>query len=90
MATAEAALRRPLNSCCEREQGLADSTGAAEQAREAERQALAAREDLVRVVGNLAREAAESDAQLQRLTERRHPLGAAIGRDRRRDSCPGS
>ena len=70
LATAEAALQAITEQLLQREQGLAQSTGAAEQAREAEREALAAREDLVRVVGNLARESAESDAQLQRLTER--------------------
>jgi chromosome segregation protein len=70
VSAADAALRQTAEQLIERERSLAELTAAAEQAREAERQALAAREDLLRVVGNLGREAAESDAQVQRLSDR--------------------
>jgi chromosome segregation protein len=70
LATAETALRATLDRLAQLEQELADVTIAAERAREAERQGLAAREDAVRMVGNLTREAAESEAQLGRVTER--------------------
>jgi chromosome segregation protein len=68
--SADAALRQTADQLLERERQLAELTVAAEQAREAERQASAAREDLLRIVGNLGREAAESDAQVQRLSDR--------------------
>jgi chromosome segregation protein len=70
LASADAALRETSAQLVEREQRLGQLTAAAEQARDAERQASAGREDVVRVVGNLVREASESEAQLQRLTER--------------------
>jgi chromosome segregation protein len=54
----------------ERERTLAAAAVAADQAREAERQGTAAREDAIRIAGNLAREMAESEAQLMRVTER--------------------
>ena len=41
-----------------------------EPARDAERQAIAARDDLARIVGNLARETADSDTQLRQMNER--------------------
>jgi chromosome segregation protein len=70
VAMADVALQQTVEQLTEREQSLAQLTSAAEQARDAERQALAAREDVLRLVGNLTRESAESDAQLQRLTDR--------------------
>jgi chromosome segregation protein len=54
----------------QRERSLAESTAAAEQSRDAERQATSVRDDLLRLVGNLTRESAEADSQLQRLNER--------------------
>jgi chromosome segregation protein len=70
VAMADAALHQTAEQLIEREHKMAELTVAAEQARDAERQALAAREDVLRLVGNLTRESAESDAQLQRLTDR--------------------
>ena len=70
LAQADEALRFTVERLAEREHTLAETVAAAERARDAERQALATRDDVVRVVGNLAREAADSDAQLQQLTER--------------------
>ena len=70
LAHADEALRFTVERLAEREHTLAETVGAAERARDAERQALATREDVIRVVGNLAREAADSEAQLQQMTER--------------------
>ncbi len=70
LASADAALTAALERQAEREQALATATAAADLAREAERQAVAAREDAIRVAGNLAREAAESEAELRRVMER--------------------
>jgi chromosome segregation protein len=70
LAAAEAALRSTVDRLAELEQALSEATAAAELARDAERQALAAREDVIRVVGNLSREAADSHIQLDRITER--------------------
>jgi chromosome segregation protein len=67
---AEAALQETTGSLTDRERSLAEATLAAEQAREAERQAAAGREDLARLAGNLTRESADSESQLARLTER--------------------
>ncbi|HEX3233247.1 MAG TPA: AAA family ATPase [Gemmatimonadales bacterium] len=66
----EATLQSTVERLAERERTLASVTAAAEQAREAERQAVAVREDAVRLVGNLTREADGSEAQLARVTER--------------------
>ena len=70
LAHAEQSLRFTVERLAERERTLADTTAAAERTRDEERQGLAAREDVVRVVGNLAREAADSEAQLEQMTER--------------------
>ncbi|MFL5403743.1 MAG: chromosome segregation protein SMC [Gemmatimonadales bacterium] len=70
LAAADAALRETAGQLVERERRLGELSLAAEQARDAERQASAAREDGVRLAGNFAREANEAEAQLQRLTER--------------------
>ena len=70
MARADEALRFTVERLAERENTLAETVGAAERARDAERQALATRDDVVRVVANLAREAADSEAQLEQMTER--------------------
>ncbi|HEV2085051.1 MAG TPA: hypothetical protein VGR09_08205, partial [Gemmatimonadales bacterium] len=70
VSAADGALRQTAEELTQREHSLAELTAAAEQARDAERQALAAREDVLRLVGNLTRESAESEAQLQRLSDR--------------------
>ena len=70
LAATEATLQSTVQRLAERERTLADLTGAAEQAREAERQAVAVREDAIRVAGNITREADESETQLARVTER--------------------
>jgi chromosome segregation protein len=70
LAAAEATLRSTVERLAEVEQTLSEATASAEGGRDAERQAVAASEDLTRRVANLAREAAESDEQLQRVTER--------------------
>jgi chromosome segregation protein len=70
LAAADAALRITMERLGEREAGLVAATAAAEQSRESERQAFAAREDLERLVSNLARETADSAAQVARLDER--------------------
>ncbi|MGI9039708.1 MAG: AAA family ATPase [Gemmatimonadales bacterium] len=70
LAEIEAAQRTTAERLAQREQTLAAATGAAERTRDAERHAVAGREDAARLVGNLARESAEADAQLSRVTER--------------------
>jgi chromosome segregation protein len=70
LARANESLRFTLERLAERERTLAETAAAAERARDAERQALASRDDVVRIVGNLAREAADSEAQLEQTTER--------------------
>ena len=70
LAQADESLRFTVARLAEREGTLAETVSAAERARDAERQALAARDDLVRLVGNLAREVADSEAQLEQMTER--------------------
>jgi chromosome segregation protein len=70
VAMADSALRQTAQQLVEREQNHAELTAAAEQARDAERQAVAGREDVLRLVGNLSRESGEAEAQLQRLSER--------------------
>src|SRR3954471_11932413 len=70
MGAAEAALRAIVEQLGVLEQALAEAAAAADQARDAERQAIAAREDIGRMVANLSRETAEADTQMDRLTER--------------------
>ncbi|MDQ3209109.1 MAG: AAA family ATPase, partial [Gemmatimonadota bacterium] len=70
LAQADEALRFTVERLAEREHTLAETMGAAERARDAERQASATRDDVVRVVANLAREVGDSDAQLEQMTER--------------------
>ena len=70
LSAADTALRTTVERLVELEQSLAKAATAAEQARDAERQAIAARDDLVRLASNLAREAAEAETQLQRISER--------------------
>jgi chromosome segregation protein len=70
LLVAEEALLGMVEHLKSLEQALAEATTAAEHAREAERQATAVRDDMVRVVSNVTREAAEADTQLERLTER--------------------
>jgi chromosome segregation protein len=70
VSVADLALQQTAELLTQRERSLAESTAAAEQARDAERQATSGRDDVLRLVGNLTRESTESEAQLQRLTER--------------------
>ncbi len=70
LTAAEGTLQDTMGRLAEREQTRASSTALAEAAREAERQGAAAREDAARIVGNLTREMADSQAQLTRVTER--------------------
>jgi chromosome segregation protein len=70
LATADAALQATARQLAQREQSLSELAAAAEQARDSERQASAARDDAVRLVANLARELGESGTQLERVTER--------------------
>jgi len=70
LALADESLRFTVERLAERESTLAESVSTAERARDAERQALATRDDVVRLVGNLAREVADSEAQLEQMTER--------------------
>jgi chromosome segregation protein len=70
LSSADAALRDTVERLSELEQALAEATSGAERARDAERLAAAAREDAGRIVGNLTREVAESETQLQRINER--------------------
>ncbi|HET6797246.1 MAG TPA: chromosome segregation protein SMC [Gemmatimonadales bacterium] len=70
MSSADAALTEAAGLVVDREHHLGELAIAAERARDAERQAAVAREDLLRLVANLAREVEESEVQLQRLTER--------------------
>jgi chromosome segregation protein len=70
LSVAEAALRDTGERLVELEHALMEATASAERARDADRQAIAVREDVVRVVGNLTREAGEAHTQLQRISER--------------------
>jgi chromosome segregation protein len=70
LEAADRALRFTVERLAERELLLTQSAAAAERAREEERQAVAGREDLTRVVSNLAREAADSDSQLEQMMSR--------------------
>jgi chromosome segregation protein len=70
VAAADHQIQTTAARLLEREQALAAAMTAAEQAREAERQGAATREDASRIAGNLAREMTESEAQLTRVTER--------------------
>jgi chromosome segregation protein len=70
LASADASLRDTMERLSEREAGLVAAAAAAEQSRESERQGFALRDDLERLVGNLAREATDSAAQVARLAER--------------------
>jgi chromosome segregation protein len=70
LAAADAALTATMDRLAAAEAALAVTAAAAERAREEERLAVAAREDALRVLGNLGREVADSEAQLARLTER--------------------
>ena len=67
---AEAALQATVERLKELEEALSHATESAEQARDAERLAIASRDDLIRLAGNLGREVAEAETQLERITER--------------------
>jgi chromosome segregation protein len=83
LAAAGVALEATVGRLAELEHSLATATAAAEEAREAERQAATVREEVSRLVANLAREAKDSEVQLQRVTER---LATADQRLRQIDS----
>ena len=70
LAASVAAVDTTTAKLAERERALEAATTASDLAREAERQAVAAREDATRLVGNLSREVAESEVQVTRVTER--------------------
>ena len=70
LAAAEEALAGTLARLADHERELGEASAAADRAREAERQGVAAREDGARIAANLAREVADSDAQLARIRER--------------------
>jgi chromosome segregation protein len=70
LQSAEAALQATTERLMELDEGLSTATQASEQARDAERLAIASRDDLIRLAGNLGREAAEADTQLERINER--------------------
>ena len=70
LASADQALQFTVERLAERELLLTHAAATGERARDEERQAIAAREDIARVVGNLAREAADSEAQLEQTLER--------------------
>ncbi|MGH7510589.1 MAG: chromosome segregation protein SMC [Gemmatimonadales bacterium] len=70
LAAADESLRATVERLADHERLLADTTAAAERARDGERQAQAARDDLVRLTANLAREAADSDVQVRQVTDR--------------------
>jgi chromosome segregation protein len=70
LATATAALDATLARLAEIEQAFADASSAADCAREAERQAVAAREDAARLAGNVGRELHEAEARHARVAER--------------------
>ncbi len=70
LGAAQAGLSEALSGLSAREQALAAAQSDADAAREAERQAVAAREDAIRFVTNLGRELSDADAQLARLRER--------------------
>ncbi len=71
LAAADQALQATVAQLAEREQLRVATTAASDQARDAERQGNAAREDATRRVTNLTRELTESEQQVTRLTERR-------------------
>ena len=70
LAAADSALAGTVERLGAAEQALALAATAADRAREEERLAVAAREDALRMLTNLTREVADSEAQLARLTER--------------------
>ena len=70
VSASEAAVQETVENLARRERELAAAVAAAEQAREAERQAVVTREDAARQAAILTRESADSESQLARLTER--------------------
>jgi chromosome segregation protein len=77
LAESEATLRETMGRLAQAEIELEQATATADQAREAERLGVAAREDAARVAANLRRDHEEAQAQHVSLTER-------IGRSERR------
>ena len=76
---ATAALDATLARLAEIEQALADASTAADRARDAERQSVAAREDASRLAGNLAREMQEAESRLARVAQRLQAAEARLG-----------
>jgi chromosome segregation protein len=70
LGAAQAGLSEALTRLSSREHALAAAQADADRAREAERLAVAAREDAVRFVTNLGRELSDAHGQLARLRER--------------------
>ncbi len=70
LGAAQAGLSDALGRLSTREQALAGAQADADRAREAERQAVASREDAARFTANLGRELSDADTQLARLRER--------------------
>ncbi|MEO7985899.1 MAG: chromosome segregation protein SMC [Gemmatimonadales bacterium] len=70
LTNTDVTLGATVERLAERERALVAATAAADLGREAERQAVAVREDALRLAGNLAREAGDSDTELRRVTER--------------------
>ncbi|HEX6644513.1 MAG TPA: AAA family ATPase, partial [Gemmatimonadales bacterium] len=70
LESAGAALAATTERLGNAERELAEAAASAEAARETERQAVAAREDAIRLLANLSREFADSEAQVARITDR--------------------
>jgi chromosome segregation protein len=70
LGAAQAGLSDALSRLAERETELTAAQAAADRSREAERQAIAAREDTIRFVANLMRELADAENQLAGVRER--------------------
>jgi chromosome segregation protein len=79
LAAATVALDVALARLAESEAALVSATGASDRAREAERHAVAAREDSARLAGNLQRELTEAEARLARVAERLHTAEGRLG-----------
>ncbi|MBA3657966.1 MAG: chromosome segregation protein SMC [Gemmatimonadales bacterium] len=70
LGAAGRALDEAVSLLTDREAGLADATREAEEARDAERQASAARDDAQRIAANLERESMAAEAEMSRIARR--------------------
>jgi chromosome segregation protein len=70
LESAGAALDAAIARLADAERGLAAASAESDAARETERQAVAAREDALRLLANLTREFGDSESQLARITDR--------------------